>query len=187
MPDPSTRPSEAYEIGALIFAIAEQMSSYFERAVSELGLTQAQGRLIMELRDPATMRTLAEQLHCDASNITGLVDRMEERGWVRRRLDPTDRRVRWVELTRQGASLLEQVEARVAADRPSVLGLPEPDQATLHRLLQRVLEMEESRAARASTSAATADLPHPPDVPTAAAPNDGQPPARPRVPIRGTA
>jgi DNA-binding MarR family transcriptional regulator len=59
-----------------------------------------------------TMRTLADELQCDPANATGLVDRLEERGLIERRLEPQDRRVRRVFLTLSGRRLRERVEER---------------------------------------------------------------------------
>jgi DNA-binding MarR family transcriptional regulator len=49
------------------------------------------------------MRDLAANWRCDASWVTGIVDGLEERGYVERRVHPTDRRVKVVELTTLGA------------------------------------------------------------------------------------
>src|SRR6185295_6081673 len=54
---------------------------------------------------PIPMGQLAETLACDASNVTGLVDRLETRGLVRRRPSAEDRRVKVLDLTPTGARL----------------------------------------------------------------------------------
>ena len=51
------------------------------------------------------MGRLAETLSCDASNVTGLVDRLESRGLVRRAPSAEDRRVKVLQLTPTGARL----------------------------------------------------------------------------------
>ena len=136
----------AFEIGGLFFAITGGMTRYFQATVERLGLTEAQGRLLVLLREAARMSSLAEQLGCDASNVTGLVDRLEARGLVRRIADSEDRRIRLVELTAEGHQLLRQLDTVLAAERPSVLGLSESDQRELIRLLRLVHHLEEARA-----------------------------------------
>jgi DNA-binding MarR family transcriptional regulator len=82
---------------------------------------------------PRTMGSLAEAWHCDASNVTWLVDRLEERGLVERRTLPTDRRVKTVVLTDSGKALRNDVDAIWAKapeqfralDRDSLSGLIE--------------------------------------------------------------
>ena len=62
------------------------------------------------------MSRLAGTLSCDASNVTGLIDRLESRGLVERRASATDRRVKALQLTSAGkkvrAALLGQMAER---------------------------------------------------------------------------
>ncbi len=77
----------------------------FQDSFRDLGLTPGHMKMLMMLdRDQAQpMRALAERLACDASNVTWMVDRLEERGLVERRNHPGDRRVKAVVLTTEGA------------------------------------------------------------------------------------
>src|SRR5882724_11893780 len=58
---------------------------------------------------PLPMRRLADTLACDASNVTGLVDRLESRGLVQRQASASDRRVKQLHLTPAGARLRSQL------------------------------------------------------------------------------
>src|SRR5688572_12644146 len=102
--------SDAYEISGLMFQIVDQMTRYFELAAAEFGLSEAQARLMLELDEPQKMSMLATRLGCDASNVTGLVDRMAGHGLLDRRQGDPDRRVRWVELTEHGKEVLERMQ-----------------------------------------------------------------------------
>jgi DNA-binding MarR family transcriptional regulator len=53
----------------------------------------------------APIGTLADAMQCHSSNVTGMVDRLEARGLVRRQPDKSDRRVKLVALTPEGQSL----------------------------------------------------------------------------------
>src|SRR5467141_4838683 len=64
---------------------------------------------LIEPGRPLPMSRLADTLSCDASNVTGLVDRLESRGLVRRRSSPGDRRVKVLQLTATGARLRTQL------------------------------------------------------------------------------
>ena len=64
---------------------------------------------LIEPGRPLPMGRLASTLSCDASNVTGLVDRLESRGLVRRQPSPRDRRVKVLELTPAGARLRAQL------------------------------------------------------------------------------
>ena len=61
------------------------------------------------------MSSLAGMLFCDASNVTGIVDRLEARGLIERRPAAQDRRVKLLALTPAG----EQVRATVPPDDPA--------------------------------------------------------------------
>ncbi len=66
------------------------------------------------------MRALAGLLACDASNITGLVDRLEAQGLVSRHLDPGDRRVKNVVATEKGVEVVRLIRAGMrATSQPS--------------------------------------------------------------------
>src|SRR4051794_37922572 len=82
---------------------------------AELQLSPAQCHVlhVIEPGKPIPMGQLAEMLACDASNVTGLVDRLESRGLVRRRPSPADRRVKVLDLTPAGGKLRAQLLERL--------------------------------------------------------------------------
>src|SRR5947209_2914157 len=69
----------------------------------ELAPQQIAAMKILHERGAIPMSELAGALHCDTSNVTGIVDRLEQRGLVERRSAANDRRVRLLELTERGA------------------------------------------------------------------------------------
>jgi DNA-binding MarR family transcriptional regulator len=86
------------------------------------------------------MGQLAETLACDASNVTGLVDRLESRGLVRRCPSAADRRVKVLNLTPSGSRLRTLLRDRLVAP-PATFGRLSPsEQRTLVRILTRLLE-----------------------------------------------
>ena len=134
--------SVADQAWALLLQIGfELVSAHFAAAVVELDLAPAQARALheLDLERPISMRELAERLRSDPSNITGLVDRLEARGLVERRPDPTDRRIKGLALTLAGAQLRERLFARLYSAPPAVTALSERDQRTLRDVLQRVV------------------------------------------------
>lgn len=119
--------------------LAGRMRQHFSTRVAELDLTPPQAHLLRELAGGARpMGELAGQLHCDASNITGLADRLEHRGLVERRPSPGDRRVKVLVLTPEGKRLHASLVERLLSDSPLTRGLPARDQAELLRLLQQL-------------------------------------------------
>jgi DNA-binding MarR family transcriptional regulator len=85
------------------------------------------------------MRELAAGLHCDPSNITGIVDRLGDRGLVERGSAPGDRRVKTLMLTEEGAALRMRLLDRLSEPPPGLGKLPVVEQRQLRDLLRRAL------------------------------------------------
>jgi DNA-binding MarR family transcriptional regulator len=109
---------------------------------AELQLSPAQCHVLhlIEPGRPIPMGRLAETLACDASNITGLVDRLESRGLVRRRPSAEDRRMKVLDLTPTGSRLRAQLIDRMTAPPVSLARLSVSEQRMLVRILTRLLE-----------------------------------------------
>src|SRR5207302_5715679 len=94
---------------------------------------------LIEPGRPVPMSRLAETLSCDASNVTGLIDRLESRGLVQRRPSTGDRRVKVLQLTPAGSRLRAQLLRRMT-DRSLPLARLSPDeQRTLVRILEALV------------------------------------------------
>jgi DNA-binding MarR family transcriptional regulator len=87
-----------------LLEIALLVQEDMARELEPAGLTPARTHLLWEVhrRGPSSQRTLATALDVSARNVTGLVDALEEKGFVRREPHPTDRRVALVTLTELG-------------------------------------------------------------------------------------
>ena len=73
----------------------------------ELGLTPGHLKVLAVIHpdEPRPMGVMAEIMQCDASQMTWLIDRLEERELVERRTMPGDRRVRTIALTPRGVEV----------------------------------------------------------------------------------
>jgi DNA-binding MarR family transcriptional regulator len=91
----------------------------------------------LEVERPMSMSEVAKLLNCDASNVTGIVDRLETRGLVERRSAPGDRRVKILALTPEGARMREELLSRLADPPPELAELPAHDQRALRDILRR--------------------------------------------------
>jgi len=110
----------------------------------ELDLSPAQCHVLhlIEPRRPLPMRQLAETLSCDASNVTGLVDRLEARGLVERRPSVQDRRVKELQLTPAGLRARSSLLRRMGAQSHPLARLSSRQQRELVRLLEAMLAGE---------------------------------------------
>ena len=109
--------------------------------MAEFDLSEAQGRALslLEPGRPLAMSELAEALSCDASNVTGIVDRLEARGLIERRPAEHDRRVKMLVVTEQGAELRRRALERFFEPPPAIAALSAADQRTLRDILRRAL------------------------------------------------
>jgi DNA-binding MarR family transcriptional regulator len=79
-------------------------------------------------------------LGCHASNVTGLVDRLEARGVVLRRPSTDDRRVKVLDLTPEGARLRAQVLRRMTTAARPLSRLTLRQQRTLVKILEVLVD-----------------------------------------------
>jgi DNA-binding MarR family transcriptional regulator len=89
---------------------------------------------------PRKMSELANALFCDNSNVTGIVDRLEERGLLRRESAEGDRRVKLLVLTKEGEKVRVEITKRMAEPPPPIASLSEKDQRALRDILKRAVE-----------------------------------------------
>jgi len=86
---------------------------------------------------PKKMSELAQSLFCDNSNVTGIADRLEQRGLVKRDAAEGDRRVKLLVLTKEGERMRVEITKRMAEPPPPIAALSESDQIALRDILKR--------------------------------------------------
>jgi MarR family transcriptional regulator, organic hydroperoxide resistance regulator len=110
----------------------------------ELGLAPQQALAIKHL-DPdrgLTMSELAQRLHCDNSNVTGIADRLEAAGLAERRPHPGDRRVKTLVLTDRGTTLRGAYNARLGRVPPELRALSDDDAEQLLEIMRRATQAD---------------------------------------------
>lgn len=84
--------------------------------------------------------SLAKEIGVETPTLVALLDRMEKMDWLRRRPDPDDRRVRWVEITPQGQKVWKKLDGEAGALRRKLFGVLSPDEVRLGvALLEKVI------------------------------------------------
>lgn len=111
--------------------------------LQELGLTPGhlKALAIIHPDEPRPMGVMAEIMRCDASQMTWLVDRLEERELVERRTMPTDRRVRTIALTPRGVEVRRQILDKLFEPPDELLAL---DAVTLENLREHLEKLPAS-------------------------------------------
>jgi DNA-binding MarR family transcriptional regulator len=105
----------------------------------EFELFPPQLMALRALDEPRPMREVAAHLACDSSNLTGITDRLEERGLVRRTPDPKDRRVKLLVLSDEGQRMRAEIVARLGTPPDSIGELTDRDLEGIARALRKVL------------------------------------------------
>ncbi len=106
----------------------------------EFDLFPPQLMVLKALDQPRPMRDVAATLACDSSNLTGITDRLEERGLVQRTSDEKDRRIKLLVLTEEGQRLRREVVARLHQPPAAIDNLTDEDLGALQGLLQKALD-----------------------------------------------
>jgi DNA-binding MarR family transcriptional regulator len=130
----------ARALTATFFGVVQRMKQDTARRAAEWDMSIAQVRALYALREPLSMRELAERLYLDPSNLTALVDRLEDLGLVERQADAGDRRVKRLVITPKGVQLSEQIIDAVFAEGTVFDMLDADEQRQLLDLLGRIVE-----------------------------------------------
>ncbi len=128
----------AEEVLRLFAGLAMSIKEDVAKSAESLGLSAPMFQALMSMGPPCSQRELAGTLHYDASNVTGIVDRLEERGLVERQVDPKDRRIRLVVVTPAGVELRKQLIELVLVNGHTLVGLSAGEQLQLRDLLRKI-------------------------------------------------
>lgn len=104
------------DVCKLVHQFTQRLDVHVRRVAEELGITATQVVALRELSDPITARELSNRMFCEPSNVTFVLDRLEQQGLIERHPHPTDRRAKQIVLTPAGwryrADVLEQLSTR---------------------------------------------------------------------------
>ncbi len=139
---------EPYEVTARISRLALHIGRHEEQIFSRFGLNRGDMGVLSALRiggsNGLSPTHLFKGLMLSSAGITSRLDRLEQRGLVRRTRHPSDRRGVLVELTEEGRTLLDQaVRASAEAEGELVGGLEPGEVRALAELLKKMLSRHE--------------------------------------------
>jgi DNA-binding MarR family transcriptional regulator len=161
MPSPlSRRPSWAasskeigQELSQVFSEVVLRRIALVETVSAEIGLSELQARMLFHIdpKQPIPMSEVARRAGYEPSNLTGVIDKLEARGLVKRRAATDDRRVKRVFLTRDGAALRKELIARLYAPEPWMVALSADDQRALRDILRKALAFGQEDKAGGNT------------------------------------
>jgi DNA-binding MarR family transcriptional regulator len=129
------------EVVGLWFEMQARLEAHFTELAAKYELTAIQAKVLLLLQPEGamTMRSIAGLLQYDASNLTGVVDRLEEMGAVRRQPHPSDRRAKGVVLTAEGQRMRKAFWDRLTSNTGPLGRLNDRELVGLRRLLGTAL------------------------------------------------
>jgi DNA-binding MarR family transcriptional regulator len=142
--------STSFLLKRLGFAAKERAMAAYE----ETGLHPYHHAVMLVLDEGSreTQGSIADALGYDRGQLVGLLDELEEQGFVERKRDPNDRRRHLVRLTPDGKKTLRRLRTLAARlDDEFLAPLSDEDRETLHVLLLRLAEVHEPRCAPLGT------------------------------------
>lgn len=111
------------------------------RRFKECDITTEQWAVLRRLRekDGLTQKELAERLLKDQPNLTRMLDKLQQKGLIRRMDNPNDRRAFFIHLTPEGDTLLEKLTPlAIDVTNEALRGITSQETALLKTLLNRV-------------------------------------------------
>jgi DNA-binding MarR family transcriptional regulator len=136
--------SPAQEAALNVLRTHDQLQIRFARLFRDYGLTPAQYNILRILRGegkPLPILEIADRTVTVVPGITGLIDRLEQAGFVRRERCPRDRRVIFVAATKKATKTLGDLDGPVLALHEKLMGhLAQAELKELSRLLAKVRE-----------------------------------------------
>jgi MarR family transcriptional regulator, organic hydroperoxide resistance regulator len=140
----------AREAWELLWRVMQAHKGRVMALAGELGLAPMQLHALRLIEPGAElpMSSLAGKLFCDASNVTGIVDRLEARGLIERRPASYDRRVKLLALTDEGRRVREAAWQQLSQPPPEIAALPLGQQRALRDALRAALDQRASVEAR---------------------------------------
>lgn len=130
-------------LGFLIHDVQRFLRKRFEARASGLGLSAAQWRLLVRVvkEEGVAQARLAELLEIEPISVSRLIDRMEEAGWIERRTDSSDRRVRTIHPTARARDAYATIKSLAGEVYEAALaGLSAEQRRTLILCLDKIVE-----------------------------------------------
>jgi MarR family transcriptional regulator for hemolysin len=144
---PASTPNE---FGQVLFGTARAWRTKLDQRLRPLGLSQGKWRTLIHLSEGGnklTQKEIAERMGIEGPTLAGLLDRLQEDGWVERRGSQDDRRCKIVHLQRRSKAVLEKIFNTAHELRHELIdNVPQDDLQTCIRVLDEIRAKAEQSA-----------------------------------------
>jgi DNA-binding MarR family transcriptional regulator len=133
----------SYDIIRSLLELTHRIREKGLRIAAEFDLSPPAASALVELSigdGPPSMRELAARLRLDPSRVTAIADELEERGFLERRVDPANRRIKLLVATTAGLAAHRSMMDSIMEQSP-LAHLSDPDQRVLAALLKSALDV----------------------------------------------
>ncbi|MGZ8491578.1 MAG: MarR family winged helix-turn-helix transcriptional regulator [Gemmatirosa sp.] len=159
LPDVTPAERDALRLWVVLSRAHAAIAAHAAADVARHGLTLAEFGVLEALhhKGPMLLGEVQRSLLVSSGGVTYLVDRLEQRGLVRRDRCPEDRRARYAVLTDAGTAFVREAFPRhAAAVQTAMAGLTQAEQETVRGLLRTLGTAAAEKASTETTSSGTA-------------------------------
>lgn len=151
-------PTNIDEFGLLLFGTARAWRTRLDQRLRPLGLSQGKWRTLIHLSqggNKLTQKEIAERMGIEEPTLAGLLDRLQEDGWIKRRESPNDRRCKIVHLQRRSKAVLDEIFNTAHGLRHELIeDVPTHDLEACIRVLTQIRKKAEGPAGQAKNARA---------------------------------
>ena len=141
---------DTQKIGLVLVETARAWRKKLDQRLRPLGLSQGKWTTLVHLAwggDKLTQRELADRIGIEEATLAGLLDRLQNDGWIRRKSSARDRRCKTVHLQPRSKKVLSQIFETAQALRQEFIGdIPQKELETCIRVLMRIRDKAETAA-----------------------------------------
>jgi len=143
-------PPNINELGLILFGTARAWRTRLDQRLRPLGLSQGKWRTLIHLSqggNKLTQKVIAERMGIEGATLAGLLDSLENDGWVERRDSNADRRCKTVHLQRRSKAVLDKIFNTAHDLRAELIeDISRRDLETCIRVLSKIREKAERPA-----------------------------------------
>jgi MarR family transcriptional regulator for hemolysin len=143
-------PPNIDELGLVLFGTARAWRTKLDQRLRPLGLSQGKWRTLVHLSlggNKLTQKEIAERMGIEGPTLAGLLDRLQDDGWIERRGSAADRRCKIVHLQRRSKAVLDKIFNAAHSLRTELVeNIPQRDLETCIRVLRQIRAKAEQPA-----------------------------------------
>jgi MarR family transcriptional regulator for hemolysin len=152
-------PTNTNEFGLLLFGTARAWRTKLDQRLRPLGLSQGKWRTLIHLSqggNKLTQKEIAERMGIEEPTLAGLLDRLQEDGWIKRQESPNDRRCKIIHLQRRSKAVLDEIFNTAHGLRHELIDdVPANDLEACVRVLTQIRQRAEEPAAAGKSARVT--------------------------------